>query len=88
MNDNKRIKLYRSVIDHFGGLTATATAIGLSKSTVSGWVGYGQKKKVLSCMSPMTALTVHIETGGKFSALDLSPELQAILEIVKKNSIN
>lgn len=74
--------IYQRLIDYFGGISPTARAIGTSKSTVAGWVGYGQKKIVKTEMSVASAVTAESITEGHFKADELCDEVMSVIKMV------
>ena len=71
-------RLYNRVVDHFGGQTPTAKALGIEQPSVNAWVK-GKAK-----MSINSALKTEKETFGKFKAVDLSPAFRKINEQYSK----
>ena len=62
--------VFKQLVAHFGGQTATAAAIGVKQPTVSGYLNgkWG--------MPPIVAIRAENATQGKFKASDLCPALK------------
>lgn len=60
--------IYRSLVEHFGTQKATAQALGVDQSAVSGWV------RGVHGMSPGIAVRAEAATGRKFRRQALCPE--------------
>lgn len=63
------LTIYQNLVEHFGGQVATANALKVSQSTISGYIS-GRWN-----MSEKVALRAEIATGGKFKSVDLCPAL-------------
>lgn len=59
--------IYQELVTYFGSQAATAEALNLNQSTVSGWT----RRKF--GMSPKVAVMAEKATAGKFSKEDLCP---------------
>lgn len=62
--------IYQNLVDHFGGQVAAAKSLGVSQSSISGYVS-GRWN-----MSERVAIKAEIATEGKFKAVDLCPSLK------------
>lgn len=60
--------IYQSLVGHFKTQTATAEALGVDQSAVSGWVT-GKFR-----MSPAVAIRAERATDGEFSRRQLCPD--------------
>lgn len=62
--------LYKKLVSHFGNQNITANALGISQSTISGYVSgrWGMSGKV--------AIRAEKATNGTFKAVDLCPDLK------------
>lgn len=61
--------IFNKLVEHFGSQSATAAALKVKQSSVSGWV------RGLHGCSAEVALRAEIETAGKIRARDLRPSL-------------
>ncbi|MFA7942030.1 YdaS family helix-turn-helix protein [Pseudomonas brenneri] len=61
--------IFTRLVSHFGGQGPTATALGVSQGTVSGWV------RGLHGCSAEVAILAERKTLGLFSAVSLRPTL-------------
>lgn len=66
--------IYSELVSFLGGQVATAKALGVSQSNVSGYIN-GRWN-----MSELVALKAEKATNGKFKAVDLCPSLQNLIE--------
>ncbi|ENU80617.1 hypothetical protein F975_01671 [Acinetobacter sp. ANC 3789] len=69
-------KIYQKLVDYFGGQIATATALAISQSTISGYVS-GRWN-----MSEKVAFRAEKATLGKFKAVDLCPSLKEFQDLI------
>jgi len=60
---------YKNLVEYFGGQVKTATALGVTQSTVSYWVT-GDRQ-----ISPLIAIRIEKMTKGRFKAVDLNDDL-------------
>ncbi|MCG2572272.1 helix-turn-helix domain-containing protein [Acinetobacter sp. ME22] len=68
--------IYQNLVDHFGGQIATASALTVSQSTISGYVS-GRWN-----MSEKVAFRAEKATSGKFKAVDLCPSLKEFQDLI------
>lgn len=68
--------LYQELVEYFGGQKATAKALSVSQSNISGYVS-GRWN-----MSSMVAVRAEKTTNGKFKAIDLCPSLKDLQELI------
>lgn len=66
--------IYSELVSFLGGQVATAKALGVSQSNISGYIN-GRWN-----MSEMVALKAEKATNGKFKAVDLCPSLQNLIK--------
>ena len=59
--------MIRKIIMHFGGTTATATALGVAPSAVSQWIKEAR-------IPPQRAIEIETLTEGTFRAVDICKE--------------
>ena len=59
--------MIRKIITHFGGTTATATALGVAPSAVSQWIKEDR-------IPPQRAIEIEALTEGFFRAVDICKE--------------
>ena len=59
--------MIREIITHFGGTTATATALGVAPSAVSQWITEDR-------IPPQRAIEIEALTGGMYRAVDICKE--------------
>ena len=59
--------MIREIITHFGGTTATATALGVAPSAVSQWIKEDR-------IPPQRAIEIEALTGGMYRAVDICKE--------------
>lgn len=71
--------IFSDLAKHFGGQVATASALGVTQGTVSGWI-----RGVHGCSADV-ALIAERKTGGKFLAQQLRPSLAEVPPTLNAN---